>query len=238
MNSTLRRMITNRGRRDYGDYTHEDMRRREYDRNRDYGMGEYEVRGRYENDYDYGMDGRRMRRDYDYEETDGRRGVKGTGRYGIGGSRYYGRDRDMRDYEMDGRGYDRGYDRNYDMGYDRGYDYASSDEMRLTREDMERWKKMLRNADGTQGEHFTASQVKQAAESLGIRMEGYTEADLCMTANMLYSDIGEAFRAYIPREKEAHAYVKAAKLWLDDPDASVHGSEKLAGYFMCFVDDK
>ena len=235
MNSFLRRMIVER-RRDQGDYTHEDMRRGygRYDR----GMGEYKVRGRYENDYDYGMDGRRMRRDYDYEETDGRRGVKGTGRYGIGGSRYYGRDRDyrdrdMRDYEMDGRGYDRGYD----MRYDRG-DYAGSDEMRLSREDMERWKKMLRSSDGTTGEHFTLSQIKQAAESLGIRMENYTVEELCMEANSLYSDIGEAFKPFIPREKEPHAYVKAAKLWLDDPDASVHGSEKLAAYFMCFVDDK
>lgn len=51
--------------------------------------------------------------------TDGRQGVRGTGRYGMGGSRYYGR-RDRADYGEDyargGRGRDYG-----DMRGDRGY---------------------------------------------------------------------------------------------------------------------
>ncbi len=234
-NSFVTRMIMDRRRRERErdermdgrnrDYEHEDMRYRDgrgydrnYDRGYDRGRGEYEgeFRGNYENDYE--MDGRRYyRRDRDYEETDGRRGVKGTGRYGIGGRDYYLR-RD-RDYE------DRG---------DYGRDYG--EEVRLTSREMDEWKRMLRNADGTQGEHFTMSQVQQAAQSAGLRMDNYDEKELCMTMNMLYSDYCDVFKALIPREKEPHIYAKFAKAFLEDPDASVKGREKLAAYFMAIVD--
>ena len=230
-NSFVTRMIMDRRRRERErdgrgydrNYEHEDMRSRDnYDRGYrdgyDRARGEYEgeFRGNYESDY--GMDGRRYgRRDRDYEETDGRRGVKGTGMYGIGGSKYYpSRDRD-----------------NMDRGdYGRGY----GDEIRLTPKEMEEWKRMLRNADGTQGEHFTMSQVQQAAQSAGLRMDNYDEKELCMTMNMLYSDYCDVFKALIPREKEPHIYAKFAKAFLEDPDASVKGREKLAAYFMAIVD--
>lgn len=75
---------------------------------------------------------------------DGRRGVKGTGRYGIGGSRYYPRrdrgapydygdyerqDMRRRDYRMDGNGDmgHRGYEPVEFMGYCSGY-YGSPEE--------------------------------------------------------------------------------------------------------------
>ena len=67
--------------------------------------------------------------------------------------------------------------------------------------------------------------------------EGYTEDDLCMAANMLYSDYCEVLKPYISREpeKEADFYVKMAKAFLDDEDAP-DGSAKLAMYYFCIAD--
>lgn len=227
-NNFVTRMIMDRHRRERErdgrgydrDYEHEDMRSRDnYDKGYrdgyDRARGEYEgnFRGNYQNDHN--MDGRMY--DSRYNETDGRQGVKGTGMYGIGGSRHYPRsDRD-----------------NMDRG-DYGRDYG--DDIRLTPKEMDEWKRMLRNADGTSGEHFTMSQVQQAAQSAGLRMDNYDEKDLCMTMNMLYSDYCDVFKPYIPRDKEPHIYAKFAKAFLEDPDASVKGREKLAAYFMAIVD--
>ena len=88
------------------------------------------------------------------------------------------------------------------------------------------------------GPHFTATQIMQAAQAVGARMSGYTEEDLCMTANMLYSDYCEVLKALIPKEKEAHLYTKMAKAFLEDPDAAVRGGEKLTTYFYCIVTEE
>lgn len=201
--------------------------RQGYDGNRDYGRG------------------------YD-SEMDGRRGVKGTGRYGIGGSRYYGRDRayeddyDDYDYDMpDGRRGVKGTGP-YGIGgrlhyrdramYD-GNDYAGEEEIKLTKKDMREWKENLENADGTDGAHFELPQIEQAAQTLGVQMRGYDIKDLCMAANMLYSDYCKVFEQFIPREKEPMLYTKMAKAFLDDPDASVRGGEKLAAYYFTIVCD-
>ena len=138
---------------------------------------------------------------------DGRQGVRGTGRYGIGGSRYYGR-------------------------RDRG-----EEEMSLPYEEMEKWKHEIMNADGTQGYHFELPQVEQAMRSLGIQPKEYTVEELCMTANMLYSDYCKTFKNIIPKEKEAMYYTAMAKDFLEDKDASVKGSEKLMAYYYCIVKD-
>ena len=193
-------------------------------RDRDYRRGEY--RGR--NDYDmndYRRAGMRDRNDYagyDYDDEDearydGRQGVKGTGRYGIGGSRYYGRDRAREGMEY--------------------MDYAHEDGARLTRHDMMNWKEKMENADGSYGEHFTGGQIRQAVQAMGVEMKGYNEKELCLTANMLYSDYCEVLRPFIPKEKEAYVYVNLAKAFLEDPDSSVKGGEKLACYYYAIVDD-
>lgn len=195
-----------RGRMDYA-------RRSGRDR-RDYHGGEYRGNMEYRGDYNMGND-------YDYDiddyEMDGRQGVRGTGRYGIGGSMYRGdRARGGRDY------------------YDDGYDYAD-EPMRLTKREMQEWKRSMQNADGSLGEHFSGEQIKSMAEKMGVRYNGYDEKELCMTVNMLYSDYCEAMRSVIPPEKELMAYVKMGKAWLEDEDAP-EGGEKLALYFRCIVD--
>lgn len=215
MNNTMRRVIIDRRMRD------RDYRRGDYRSRSDYDMNDYRrsgsrgssdyARGEYRGDY--------AGYDYDEEEAryDGRQGVKGTGRYGIGGSRYYGRDSAREGMEY--------------------IDYAHEDGARLTRHDMMNWKEKMENADGSYGEHFTGGQIRQAVRAMGIEMKGYNEKELCLAANMLYSDYGEVLRPFIPKEKEAYVYVNLAKAFLEDPDSSVKGGEKLAAYYYAIVDD-
>lgn len=205
--------------------------------------------------------GRGRDRDYDYER-DERRGVKGTGPYGMGGRRYYGgrdradRDYDMnmsrsygdRDYERGGRDYrdmddergGRGDYRDYrggDYDYaDRGYDYNMHQEMKLTKEDMHHWKQKMRNEDGTKGEHYDMQQIMHAVEKLGIKMQGFDEKELCLVVNMLYSDYCKVVKKYVPIDKELMFYVDMAKAFLDDADGP-KPSEKLALYYYCIVDN-
>lgn len=234
MNSLMRRIIMEKQR---------DSRRGDR-RNMDYGRGQYEgeFRGEYDKDY---------ARDYAYDEEDmrdGRRGVKGTGPYGIGGRRYYPsrrRRRDYASYDMasdyadyadygDYGDYERDNAR-YDRRGGRDRDYAEGDELKLSNSDKEEWKSMLENADGTHGEHFSLPQIKQVAQALGIQMRGYDETDLCLAANMLYSDYCNALKQFVPKDKEAMVYAKMAKAFLEDSDASVQGKEKLAAYYYAIV---
>lgn len=164
---------------------------------------------------------------------DGKQGVKGTGPYGIGGNMYY-------------RGNDYGYDdrvvdsarRGMDYGYEEEDGHHPSGLMHLKKKDFSEWEKGLENADGSRGKHFDMEQIKRSAEQIGIKYRDYDEKELCMTANMLYSDFCEVLKSVIPPEKEVMAYVKLAKAWLEDPDSPVDGSEKLALYYWCIVKDE
>lgn len=167
----------------------------------------------------------RERDELDYDDgyidgyADGRRGVKGTGR----GSRT----------RMDRMDHMDSIDRADRMDRMDRMDRTSS-QMYLSKSDMAQWKQMLQNADGTDGPHFTLERIRRAAESAGIKRDTYTDMELCMTANMLYSDLGEALRSFIPPDKEAHAYVKAAEAFLCDDDGP-EGPTKLALYYHCIV---
>lgn len=179
------------------------------------------------------MDRERM----DYESDGRRRGA--NGRYmrdrADSRDRYDGDDyrRDRRDYryEDDNRAY-------HDYGDRR--DYAdNATKLKLPKEDMKRWGEMLQNADGTEGMHFEKRMLKDRIKRMELKMEGYTEDDLCMTANMLYSDYCEVLRPFISREpeKEADFYIRMAKAFLEDEDAP-DGSAKLAMYFFCIADSE
>lgn len=132
------------------------------------------------------------------------------------------RGRDNRDYE-DSRDYNDYDERDYN-------DY--NDKLKLTKADMMQWKKMLQNADGTHGEHYDMEQIMQAAEKMNVRFNNFSEKELCMTVNMLYSDYCRLVKKYIPPEKELQFYIEMAKAFLDDEDGP-EPSEKLALYFHC-----
>jgi len=215
MNEFVKRMILERRKgddhrrsRDYRESGGMDYRGGDYARGRDYGRGEYG--GEFHGEYD------------------GARGVKYTGHYGIGGDR---RSEDYRSYDYRG-----GRDsRDYAFDHE-DYDGRDEEKLRLTEEDMRKWKRELQNADGTKGEHFDGQQINQIAERLGIRFEDYDEKALCLTTNMLYSDYCEALKTVIPHDKELLTYVKLAQAWLEDEDASVKGEEKLAVYYYAIAD--
>ena len=133
------------------------------------------------------------------------------------------------------------HDHDYDYEYDRherrhkAERHHKKGELRLTKADIKHWKHMLKNGDGSTGEHFTMEHMREVIHHIGANFEEYDEMELCMTANMLYSDLCEALRPMVPKEKEAMVYANMAKDWLEDDDGP-EGSEKLALYYYCIVD--
>ena len=170
----------------------------------------------YDNAYRQGYDKGYQDKAYEMLTPYGNTGmtVSGDGRQGVKGTGRYGIGGSM-----------------YYPRRDRG------EEMHLERQDMEMWKHELENADGTKGYHFELPQIEQAMRSLGIQPKNYTEEELCMTANMLYSDYCKTFKNIIPKEKEAMYYTSMARDFLEDKDASAKGSEKLMAYYHCIVKD-
>ena len=215
--------------------------------------------------------------------TDGRQGVRGTGRYGMGGSRYYGRrdradygedyarDRNMdygEDYARGGRGRDRGMDYGYDMdmargGRDRndyGWDMARGrergdygEDMRrgdrasyndyrrdygepemFSHKDMETWKSMMRNEDGSRGEHFRKEQCKHAGEQAGVDIEEFGDDIFCLAMNMMYSDYCKVAKKYGVDRPEY--YADLAKAFLRDKDFDGKPEEKLYIYYKAIVE--
>lgn len=170
---------------------------------------------------------------YKYPEYDSRQGVKGTGRFGIGGSQHYrSRDRamDERDYQDRERGRDRDFDerdRDYDSRHD--YEFNQMDQGSLSKSDIRKWSERLRNADGTRGAMYDMSQVMPIAEQMGIDFRKFNEEDLLMTVNMLYSDYCKTIG------NDLQKYVELAKAFLEDKDFDGTGSEKLALYYYCIV---
>lgn len=207
------------------------------------------------------MDGYGMG-DGNYGGYDGRQGVRGTGRYGIGGSQHYGR-RDRMDGEMeqmpnpdarlwrrygaeDNEGRAQGtmpmqgeqarYDyARRDMRGDYASDYADEGEIRVKEEDLMKWKQRLTNEDGTKGERFSMQEIMPIAQQMGVSFDKFTPKEFCMVVNMLYSDMCKIWRDVLSPENELHHYVAAAKQWLTDKDA-LKGSEKLAAYYYIIIE--
>lgn len=133
------------------------------------------------------------------------------------GSRMSRRDgRDMTDHREYHETREHNPRRHYDDGYEDGYadgrrgvkgtgPYGRRDRMdghesplRLSKEDLREWKRMLENADGTRGAHYDMSQIMATADKLGIQFNDFSEAEFCMTVNMLYSDYCHTVKNYIP----------------------------------------
>ena len=135
----------------------------------------------------------------------------------------------------DDRYEERGY-RHDDMRRDRRYDdYDSHEDMEyndycLSKHEIHEWMEHLENADGTKGAKFGKEQIVSIARAQGIQFHDFTEDELVMTANMLYSD----FCKVMPNT-DATVYVRMAKAFLEDPDAIIRGGEKLAKYYDDFV---
>ena len=175
---------------------------------------------------------RRDRRDYD--DRDYRRDYDDD----------YRRDYDDRarghiDYEYDRRDYEDGRRgvRGTGRGRNRRMDRADveHDSKYLTKSEMHHWKSMMRNVDGSHGEHFDMQQCLTVANKLGISFKEFTEKEFCMAMNMMYSDYCKTVRKYVPEEKHLMFYGDLALDYLEDPDA-IEGSEKLAIQYRCMVE--
>ena len=171
--------------------------------------------------------------------------------YNTGRDHDDGNDYGNRDYNQDMRGsYDRndGYNQHDKMDghYNRtpfmlsgemGYgDYAEQEPLKLTKHEMEEWKRSMRNADGTMGEHFEMGELIQAAKNVGINFRDYSEKEFCLVVNMLYSDYCQALKGAFPPDREMLHYVKMARAWLEDDDGP-EPREKLALYYNCIIKD-
>ncbi len=143
---------------------------------------------------------------------------------------------DMNGVPYDGNrdyGYNGGYDGNYDM---RGRDYGEEQYGKLSREDMEKWKHGLENADGSHGEHFKPEQLEQLARQMNIDIERMGGMDVfCMAVNMMYADYCGVARKYNLDRPEY--YIDLAKAFLEDKDFHGNGEEKLWLYYKCIVSD-
>lgn len=175
------------------------------DRNEDYARG---GRGR-DRDYEDMARGR-MDRDMDYDMARGGR-----------------RDR-SEDYARRG-GRDRG---DYDEDYASYNDYGKPE--MFSHKDMKNWKSMMRNEDGTRGEHFRPEQVKHACQSAGIDCEEFGEDIFCLAMNMMYSDYCKVAKKYGVDRPEY--YADLAKAFLRDKDFDGKPEEKLYIYYKAIVE--
>lgn len=146
----------------------------------------------------------------------------GTHEYGMEDRRDYRRTRDYED--------ERGYRRDYRRDYEDGHDVP----LELSKHDVQKWSRMMKNSDGSHGAHYEMQQVVQTAERLGIKFKDFDEKELCVATNMFYSDYYTVLAKHVPHEKMLTICVELAKAFLEDEDAPA-GSEKLALYYHCIV---
>ena len=172
------------------------------------------------NDYEDDYRQRDRRNDYnDYEDD-----------YARGNRKDYG------DYDM-ARGGRRDKNMDYANYRDYGEDYRRRDygkpEM-FSHKDMETWKSMMKNEDGTRGEHFRKEQVKHACQQAGIDCEEFGEDVFCLAMNMMYSDYCKVAKKYGVDTPEY--YADLAKSFLRDKDFDGKPEEKLYLYYKAIVE--
>lgn len=238
------------GRRDYrsGDYEHGamygDRAYSEQDMAR--GRRDYESMGQSDMGYD-DIDMRRRRNARGQYMSDRAYESEMDGHYPMGqGSTYYPIEAMGRftgywgepegDYARGGRGRDYGYDMNYDMRgrYDYGYDYAGDYGEKLTKEELEEWKKkLLKEVDEKEKQFFTKEHIGQKARQMGVEMKDYNEEELVVATAMVYTDYCKTVKKYIGNNMDF--FIEIARDWLEDKDSELKGGEKLAVYHDCII---
>ena len=220
-----------------GGYANSRRMRRMRDRGMDYTHDMPMHRGDYNYEHEM-MDGRRRRnargqymsdRGYEHEmphemdygsfhEERGFRPVEAMGYF----TGYYGGGEDYGRYDMRGR---------RDMRYDYGYDYAGDYGEKLTKEEMEHWRRKLEKEVGDEQSKnfFKKENIEQKARQMGIQMRDFDAEELALASYMLYSDYCKSLKPYVGQNMDV--FVKMGEEFLNDPDSEVKGGEKLALYF-------
>ena len=104
----------------------------------------------------------------------------------------------------------------------------------FSHKDMETWKSMMKNEDGTRGVHFRREQVKHACQQAGIDCEEFGEDIFCLAMNMMYSDYCKVAKKYGVDMPEY--YADLAKAFLRDKDFDGKPEEKLYLYYKAIVE--
>ncbi len=148
----------------------------------------------------------------------------------------YGSMRDRSDYVRrdmrDMRDYANYYDSRRDYGDYRRRDYGEPE--MFTHKDIETWKSMMKNEDGTRGEHFRKEQVQHACEKAGIDCEEFGDDIFSLAMNMMYSDYCKVAMKYGVDAPEF--YADLAKAFLRDKDFDGKPEEKLYLYYKAIVE--
>ena len=141
---------------------------------------------------------------------------------------------DYGSYDMKGRDYGDDYaGHDYaDYGMDYGMrDYGEMEYGKMSHEDIEKWKKHMKNQDGTMGEHFKKEQVMQAARQIGVNPEEYGEHIFPLVMNMMYSDYCAVAKKFGLDRPDF--YAELAKAFLNDKDFEGEPEEKVWLYYKC-----
>lgn len=205
-----------------GGYPREEYDERRTYRDRDMREHENEYDPRYENDYarrggrrDYGYEDERKEyqgyygdRPFYVEETEDYRSRRG--------GRMNGRMRERMDYRMDER-MRRGGRR------DRGHG--------MEHDDLEEWKmKLMHELEDSEKEIFKMDKVIKRAGDLRVDFSKFSEEELYVTVLMMYTDYKTTLG-----KGNVDVYIRIAKDFLCDEDASVQYGDKLMEYYEAIV---
>ncbi len=139
-----------------------------------------------------------------------------------------------RDYGSDMRGDfagDYGSDMRRDYGSDMRRDYDGN--AKLSPEKLHKWTKMLMmDVDDKYKQYFRKEQIISKAEQMGIEFEKFTPEEFYTTVIMMFTDFNAALGT-----ASVEVYIKMAKAFLCDADASVKYGKKLAKYYAAVVED-
>lgn len=173
----------------------------------------------YDGRYDYSEDSRyRDERDYNYDERS--REYRGY----FGDNPFYLEQMDM-PYDMR-RGRDYRVGRGMTRGMFRGgrRDYESHN---MTAHDVEEWKeKLYRQLDDSDKESFKIEKIIKRASENRVDFSKFTEDEFYVTVLMMYTDYKNTLG-----KGNVDIYIRLAKDFLCDEDASVKYGEKLAVYY-------
>lgn len=145
------------------------------------------------------------------------------------------------DYNMDGN-YDGRNEYDYDPRYGMMMDqrrrrsqttgrYMSDRHMtgddKLPEEDIEKWtKSLLSEMEDRDRQQVKMDFILKRANEMGISFEKFSPEEFYVTVLMLHTDFSKALQ-----NQPIDTYLKMAKAWLCDPDASLRYGNKLAAYY-------
>lgn len=98
---------------------------------------------------------------------------------------------------------------------------------KLPEEDIERWtKSLLGEMEERDRQQVKMDTVMKRAQDMGISFDKFTPEEFYVTVVMLHTDFSKVLPA-----QPMDTYIKMAKAWLCDPDASKRYGKKLAAYY-------